>query len=526
VTRLLVILYRRLGRHYLPLALSVLLPMSVVVVLGGVAMLWLFVEDFSGRDFGLILAVAEGFAVLDTGLALAGALRALRPAKAWLRGDRSPEAAAAAWRALAGLPLHLLRKPYAVLALVGIVCVALFATFVLDEPVMIAFPALVAGASVVVAYEVFLRFFATELIVRPVLADVARAVPDGTALNEPALSLRWRLLIALPTANIITGVVVAGLAGPDTGIGALGFGVLFAIGVAFTISLELTLLLSRSILAPLNDLRAGTARVAEGDFSARVPVMATDETGSLAGSFNRMVAGLQERERLREAFGTFVDPDVAERVLRQGTILEGEEVEVTVLFLDIRDFTAYAERTSAHDVVARLNDFYEHVVPVLLRHGGHANKFVGDGLLAVFGAPERWPDHADRAVAAALEIARVVEEFYRGELRIGIGVNSGTVLAGTIGGGGRLEFTVIGDAVNTASRVEQATRETGDTVLVTDATLRLLRRDHGGFEERPAMALRGKSEPVALFAPSRTAGADRRPPAEEPLEPTADRVSP
>ena len=158
--------------------------------------------------------------------------------------------------------------------------------------------------------------------------------------------------------------------------------------------------------------------------------MATDETGSLAGSFNRMVAGLEERERLREAFGTFVDPDVAERVLRQGTILEGEEVEVTVLFLDIRDFTAYAERASAHDVVARLNDFYEHVVPVLLRHGGHANKFVGDGLLAVFGAPERWPDHADRAVAAALEIARVVEEVYRGELRIGIGVNSGTVAGG------------------------------------------------------------------------------------------------
>jgi class 3 adenylate cyclase len=521
-------LYRRLGRHYLPLALSVMFPMSILVVLGGVAMLYLYVEDFSAGDFGLILAVAEGFTVLETSLALAGAMQRLRPAKAWLRGDRSPEAVAEAWRALAGLPLHLLRKPYAVLAVVGIVSTALFATFVLDEPVWLALPALTAGATVVVAYEVFLRFFATELIVRPVLADVARAVPDGTALNEPALSLRWRLLIALPTANIITGVVVAGLAGPDQGIGALGFGVLFAIGVAFTISLELTLLLSRSILAPLNDLRAGTARVAEGDFSARVPVMATDETGSLAGSFNRMVAGLEERERLREAFGTFVDPDVADRVLRQGTILEGEEVEVTVLFLDIRGFTAYAERASAHDVVAHLNDFYEHVVPVLLRQGGHANKFVGDGLLAVFGAPERWPDHADRAVAAALEIARVVDDVYGGDLRIGIGVNSGPVLAGTIGGGGRLEFTVIGDAVNTASRVEQATRETGDTILVTDATLRLLRRDHGGFEERPATELRGKSEPVALFAPGATALADRRPATQGPLEsePTADRVSP
>ena len=526
MTRVLGTLYRRLGRHYLPLALSIMFPMSVVVVLGGVAMLFLYVEDFSGSDFGLILAVAEAFTVAETLLALTGALKRLRPAEAWLRGERSPEAAAAAWRALAGLPLHLLRKQYAVVAVVGIVAVATFSSFVLDEPFWLALPVLIAGATVVVAYEVFLRFFATELIVRPVLADVARAVPDGTALNEPALSLRWRLLIALPTANVITGVVVAGLAGEDAGIGNLGVGVLFAIGVAFTISLELTLLLSRSILAPLNDLRAGTARVAEGDFTARVPVMATDETGSLAGSFNRMVAGLEERDRLREAFGTFVDPDVAERVLRQGTILEGEEVEVTVLFLDIRDFTAYAEHASAHDVVARLNGFYEHVVPVLLRHGGHANKFVGDGLLAVFGAPERWPDHADRAVGAALEIADVVQDVYRGELRIGIGVNSGSVLAGTIGGGGRLEFTVIGDAVNTASRVEQATRATGDTVLVTDATLALVARDHGGFDERPAMDLRGKSEPVVLFAPCRTAGADRRPPDEAPLEPTADRVSP
>jgi class 3 adenylate cyclase len=234
----------------------------------------------------------------------------------------------------------------------------------------------------------------------------------------------------------------------------------------------------------------------------RIPVLGTDETGQLARSFNEMVVGLQERDRLRDAFGTFVDPSLAERVLEEGAVLAGEEVEVTVLFLDIRDFTAYAERTAAREVVARLNDFYERVVPVLVRHGGHANKFVGDGLLAVFGAPERLPGHADRAVDAAIEIAGLVDEVYRGDLRIGIGVNSGPVLAGTIGGGGRLEFTVIGDAVNTASRVEHLTRETGDTVLVTKATVRLLQHDHGGFAERAAVELRGKREPVRVFAPA------------------------
>jgi class 3 adenylate cyclase len=137
-------------------------------------------------------------------------------------------------------------------------------------------------------------------------------------------------------------------------------------------------------------------------------------------------------------------------------------------------------------------------VPVLVKHGGHANKFVGDGLLGLFGAPERLPDHADRGVAAALDIAAVVRRAYGGRLRIGIGVNSGPVVAGTIGGGGRVEFTVIGDTVNTAARVETLTRQTDDTVLITEATRRLLRRDHGGFAERGTVALRGRSEPVKV----------------------------
>ena len=138
---------------------------------------------------------------------------------------------------------------------------------------------------------------------------------------------------------------------------------------------------------------------------------------------------------------------------------------------------------------------------MLERHGGHANKFVGDRLLGVFGAPERLADHADRAVLAALDIARTVAETYGGDLRIGIGVNSGPVLAGTVGGGGHVEFTVIGDAVNTAARVEDVTRVTGDDVLITEATLALLTLPFRGVEERPTVELRGKSERVRLYAP-------------------------
>jgi class 3 adenylate cyclase len=172
-----------------------------------------------------------------------------------------------------------------------------------------------------------------------------------------------------------------------------------------------------------------------------------------------------------------------------------------VLFLDIRGFTALAERSGARELVGRLNDFYGRVVPVLERHGGHANKFVGDGLLGVFGAPQRLTDHADRAVLAALDITSTVQQAYDGELAIGVGVNSGPVLAGTLGGGGHVEFTVIGDAVNTAARVEEVTKLTGDPVLITDATRALLTLPFRGFEERPTVALKGKSERVRLWAP-------------------------
>ena len=163
--------------------------------------------------------------------------------------------------------------------------------------------------------------------------------------------------------------------------------------------------------------------------------------------------------------------------------LAGEEVDVTVMFVDIRGFTKATGGVAPREAVARLNEFFEVVVPVLHAHGGHANKFVGDGLLAGFGVPEYHADHADRALAAACDLHRHVAEAFDGELRIGIGVNSGRVLAGTVGGGGKLEFTLIGDAVNVASRVEELSKEMGDGILCTEATRLALKRD--GADLRP-----------------------------------------
>jgi len=213
-----------------------------------------------------------------------------------------------------------------------------------------------------------------------------------------------------------------------------------------------------------------------------------------------MQAGLAERQRLQAAFGTYVDPALAARLLEQGDdVFTGERREVTVMFVDVRDFTPFAEANTAEDTVSRLNALFEIAVPAVVEGGGHVNKFLGDGALAVFGAPNDLADHADAAVDAAVLIQRLVAERFGGELRIGIGINTGVVIAGTIGGGGKLEFTLIGDTVNVAARVEQLTKTTGDAILVTQQCVDALASRPPGLTDRGFHVLKGKSASVQVF---------------------------
>jgi adenylate cyclase len=499
--------YARWGARYPKTALAIQFQASHFVVLAGVALLTVY-EPMSEADFLRILVVTQVLVLLDNLVALKLVYRLLRPVAAWLRGNRSVDQTVVAWRGLVDMPSEFVRRhwPFPVFLNTIPACIYITAELGLTAS---SFLALLAGALVVIAYGVMLRFFATELILRPVVRDVARALPDGAALPHAGLSLRVKLLAGVPLISIITGVVVAGLSSNGhANLSDLGLDVIVAVAVALTLGFELTLLLVRAILGPIDDLRAATRRLGRGDLGARVPVLSSDETGALTQSFNLAIAGLQERERLREAFGTYVDPEVASRIAAEGAVLQGDDVEVSVLFLDIRDFTAFAERASAREVVTTLNHFWELVVPAVSDCGGHANKFIGDGLLAVFGAPERHADHADRAVRAGIDVVRRVRTEYAGELRVGVGVNSGPVMAGTVGGGGRLEFTVIGDTVNTAARVERVTRTIGHDMLVTQATCALLDADHGGFEECGRVEFKGKTEEVRLYAPVALGAAD------------------
>jgi adenylate cyclase len=366
--------------------------------------------------------------------------------------------------------------------------------------------AIVGGVTVVLGgfTACSLQYLLVERIMRPVTARALAGGPPprGTVPGVRArVTMAWMLATGVPVLGI-AAMAAWGLAGAEYDFDALVRATLFLAAVALCIGLAATLFAAGSVADPLESMRGALARVEAGELEAAVEVDDGSEVGLLQAGFNRMAHGIAERERLREAFGTFVDPSLAERVMHEGTDLAGEEVEVSLLFTDIRGFTTFSERAEAREVVRTLNDLYGEVVPVILRRGGHANKFIGDGLLAVFGAPERLDDHADRATAAGLEIAHLVERRFGDRLRVGIGVNSGPVIVGTIGGGGRLDFTVIGDPVNTAARVEAATRQTGDDVLITDATRSRLRSDLGTWTERPAIALKGKAEEVKLFAPT------------------------
>ena len=286
-----------------------------------------------------------------------------------------------------------------------------------------------------------------------------------------------------------------------------------AIGAALTLGLAAPNAVGTIVLPslrPIRDLAEGTERVAGGDYTQRLPVVQDDDLGALAASFNRMQAGLAERQRLQAAFGTYVDPALAARLLQQGDdVFTGERREVTVMFVDVRDFTPFAESNTAEQTVACLNALFEIVVPAVVDVGGHVNKFLGDGALAVFGAPNDLADHAESAVAAALRIHRLVGERFSGELRIGIGINTGVVIAGTIGGGGKLEFTLIGDTVNVAARVEQLTKTTGDAILLTHHTVDALNGRSPDLIDRGAHALKGKSAAMQLFGLERVT--DSRP---------------
>jgi adenylate cyclase len=284
--------------------------------------------------------------------------------------------------------------------------------------------------------------------------------------------------------------------------------VIFVFGILLTGCFVATRKYGRN-LRLMFDLQLKAFRsVEEGDFNTFVPVVSQDEFSRIAEHTNSMIAGLRERERIKSAFGKYVDASVAESILSHETEtnLGGRDAEVAVLFTDLRDFTPYAERCTPQELLAILNQYFTMVVECVHRHNGILDKFIGDAAMAVYGL-DRCPNPCEAALQTALEIRDGLiplnaELEGRGltPLRNGIGIHYGNVVAGNIGSEERLEYTVIGDAVNVASRLESATKElTSPLAISEEGYNRLEESTRSGLSPLGEVSLKGKSEPCPVY---------------------------
>lgn len=266
------------------------------------------------------------------------------------------------------------------------------------------------------------------------------------------------------------------------------------------------ILLASMQVKPILLLARGVRAIGEGDLEQRVDVSRHDEIGDLAEAFNEMTKGLQEREFIRQTFQKFVHKDVVNQLLENPDMIKvgGEKKKVTIIFTDIRGFTTLSEILSPHELIGLLNSYFAKLLPIIDKNGGVLDKFIGDAMMIVFGTPLAKEDDALRAIKTGLEMRDKVIELNiqrerdgRDHITMGVGINTGTVIAGNVGSEDRMEYTVLGDAVNVAARLEGQSR-TGD-VIISDATYDEVKDKVVAVKSDQKVTLKGKVDAVNIY---------------------------
>jgi adenylate cyclase len=280
----------------------------------------------------------------------------------------------------------------------------------------------------------------------------------------------------------------------------------FILALSIAVTLVGAFRVARQITRPVSALRSAVREIERGNYDVRTNLPDTDEIGELSQAFDRMAQGLAERDRVRDVLGKVASNEVVAQLLDRRIELGGEERVVTVMFMDIRNFTGLAEQLTPHQSLQMLNAFLTVVSEVIEAHGGVVDKYLGDGAMALFGAPVTRPDDAQRAIACALEIRTRVMAL--GPMlakeglphpQLGIGVNTSDVVAGNIGSPTRLNYTVLGDGVNLTARLESLTRRYNVPIVVGEATRDLVR--DVTYREIDKVRVRGRTMATRIFEP-------------------------
>jgi adenylate cyclase len=284
---------------------------------------------------------------------------------------------------------------------------------------------------------------------------------------------------------------------------------LMIMGIVVALAFIVVYFFSKTITVPIVSLVGATKQVESGDYSLGIKPRARDEIGLLTHSFVNMAVGLEEREKLKDAMGKFTNPEIAEMVLRGEMKLGGERKDAAIFFSDLRGFTAMSENMEPEEVVEFLNEYFTDMVKCVDDTGGVVDKFIGDAVMAHWGALFSRGNDTENAINAGIMMRNALIEFNKrttsksGKRKpiamFGCGINTGPVISGQIGSETRLDYTVIGDTVNLASRVESLNKPFGTDVLITtDAYDRV--RDIFNVVEMPAIKVKGKSEPQIIYA--------------------------
>lgn len=276
--------------------------------------------------------------------------------------------------------------------------------------------------------------------------------------------------------------------------------------VVLTVVIMIVFFFGQSLTTPIIRLVGAAKKIKEGIYNVDIKPATRDEVGELTNAFIEMGAGLEEREKIKTAFGKFVNPELAELVVKDEVRLGGERKTVAILFSDIRNFTAISEKLDPEEVVDFLNIYMTRMVSCIDSTGGIVDKFIGDAIMAIWGVPVSKGNDTENAIDAALMMRKSLIEFNknRGDpknpiIKIGCGINTGPVLAGQIGSENRMEYTVIGDTVNLASRIEDLNKPFGTDILISEDTYDIVKGIYA-VERMEPIKVKGKDEPQQIFA--------------------------